>query len=260
MIDSSIESSWAPADCSQYHRVGTSSASALSLSLSMWSTGNAYTGREGSSPCSAGYGPLMGARGRVPSRPPGARRPAGRAAWDLGFTCPRASAVGRAPPRPYVVGGVFGPAPSRPSIVDSRWCGRAPAGPNPSSMISSSARAHGVARRPARTYDASVWTPRGACCPPALALHARVLLGWDGWDRCTVGSRSGGLFMCPCWLRQVHLHAARSGLRSRRGRHRRRAVPRWPLLQVQFLCPCHCHVLFFKHPAGIIFRLAEWQI
>lgn len=196
----------------------------------------------------------------APARRPPAGRP-GRVGLGLHVSSRVGGRPRLAPPaRPYVAGGVFGPAPSPPSIVDSRWCGRAPAGPNPSSMISSSARAHGVARRPARTYDASVWTPRGACCPPALALHARVLLGWDGWDRCTVGSRSGGLFMCPCWLRQVHLHAARSGLRSRRGRHRRRAVPRWPLLQVQFLCPCHCHVLFFKHPAGIIFRLAEWQI
>lgn len=68
-------------------------------------------------------------------------------------------------------------------------------------------RAHGVAKRHARTYAASVWTPR--VWPDAgldearfaLALHARVLLGWP--DGCTVGSRSGGLFMCPCWSGKV---------------------------------------------------------
>lgn len=131
----------------------------------------------------------------------------------------------------------FGPAPSRLSRSYGVWAHAPGAGGAESQFDNQLARQRPYVR--ARL---------------ALAVCARSIGCWCCWHGCTVGSRSGGLFMCPCWLGKVHLHATRSGLPSRRGRHRP-AGARSPTTQVQF--PAHSRA---PMPCIVLeCRLVQWH-
>lgn len=196
----------------------------------------------GSSPCIPGRLWSIDGRHVGVSPPPSivsARRP-GRVGPQLHHVPSRVGGRPRARARTSsssAATAFFGPAPSRLSRSYGVWAHAPGAGGAESQFDNQLARQRPYVR--ARL---------------ALAVCARSIGCWCCWHGCTVGSRSGGLFMCPCWLGKVHLHATRSGLPSRRGRHRP-AGARSPTTQVQF--PAHSRA---PMPCIVLeCRLVQWH-